>query len=135
MRLITHNMLKCNIKGLKEEDGYPLQIAAEKIDIIQAEFNPAIVRKMLERISWVALKSGYANIVGLISSSDLSAIDIDKIESVTEDNLSNEDFLRLIHHIMFEIHVQDGFLICPTTGRQFPVKDGIPNMLLHEDEV
>jgi hypothetical protein len=26
-------------------------------------------------------------------------------------------------------------LVCPETGRKFPVNKGIPNMLLHEDEV
>jgi hypothetical protein len=26
-------------------------------------------------------------------------------------------------------------LTCPETGRKFPVTKGIPNMLLHEDEV
>ena len=26
-------------------------------------------------------------------------------------------------------------LVCPETGRKFPVTDGIPNMLLNEDEV
>jgi multifunctional methyltransferase subunit TRM112 len=29
----------------------------------------------------------------------------------------------------------EGILLCPDTGRKFPIKDGIPNMILHEDEV
>ena len=29
----------------------------------------------------------------------------------------------------------EGDLVCPQTGRKFPVKNGIPNMLLNEDEV
>lgn len=29
----------------------------------------------------------------------------------------------------------EGSLICPETGRKFPVSKGIPNMLLNEDEV
>jgi multifunctional methyltransferase subunit TRM112 len=47
----------------------------------------------------------------------------------------SDEFLQQLHHVLFEVHVQDGTLVCPTTGRSFPVKDGIPNMLLHEDEV
>jgi multifunctional methyltransferase subunit TRM112 len=43
--------------------------------------------------------------------------------------------MKEIHHILFEIHIQNGFLICPESNRKFPIKDGIPNMLLHEDEV
>ena len=29
----------------------------------------------------------------------------------------------------------EGDLECPETGRKFPVAEGIPNMLLREDEV
>ena len=38
MRLITHNMLKCNVRGVKE--GYPLQIESNQTDIIPSEFDP-----------------------------------------------------------------------------------------------
>jgi multifunctional methyltransferase subunit TRM112 len=37
MRLITHNMLKCNIRGI--ENGYPLIIESEKNEIVTMEFN------------------------------------------------------------------------------------------------
>lgn len=49
--------------------------------------------------------------------------------------LADTDMLRELHNLVFEIHVQEGSLICPESGRKFPIKDGIPNMLLHEDEV
>ena len=34
-----------------------------------------------------------------------------------------------------QIEVVEGDLECPETGRKFPVTEGIPNMLLREDEV
>ena len=37
MRLITHNMLKCNVRGVQK--GYPLRIECEKLEIIPAEYN------------------------------------------------------------------------------------------------
>ena len=40
-----------------------------------------------------------------------------------------------LHRVLFDIHVLEGFLVCPDTGRQFPIKEGIPNMILHEDEL
>jgi hypothetical protein len=40
MRLITHNMLKCNIKGLEPEQGYPLAIECEKQEVIPQEYHP-----------------------------------------------------------------------------------------------
>ena len=33
------------------------------------------------------------------------------------------------------MEVLEGALICPETGRRFPITGGIPNMLLNEDEV
>ncbi|CAD5188584.1 unnamed protein product [Musa acuminata subsp. malaccensis] len=49
--------------------------------------------------------------------------------------LGSEDFLHRFHHALLEIDVEEGALVCPETGRGFPVNKGIPNMLLHEDEV
>lgn len=47
----------------------------------------------------------------------------------------DDDMLRRLHRLLFEVAVVEGSLVCPESGRRFPVKDGIPNMLLHEDEV
>ena len=47
----------------------------------------------------------------------------------------NEDFLKAAHHVMMEVEVVEGELECPETGRKFPISEGIPNMLLREDEV
>ena len=38
MRLVTHNMLKCNIKGVG--NGYPLIIQVENMEIVAMEYNP-----------------------------------------------------------------------------------------------
>jgi len=37
--------------------------------------------------------------------------------------------------MFLQVEVKEGFLVCPETGRQFPITNGIPNMLLNEDEV
>ncbi|KAL8241277.1 hypothetical protein R6Q59_014632 [Mikania micrantha] len=49
--------------------------------------------------------------------------------------LDSDEFLRKFHHALLELHLQEGALVCPETGRRFPVNKGTPNMLLHEDEV
>ena len=41
----------------------------------------------------------------------------------------------MLHRVLFDIHVLGGHLVCPDTGRRFPIHDGIPNMILHEDEL
>ena len=117
MRLITHNMLKCNIKGV--ENGYPLRIEASSVEHVEAEYDEHLARRMLTKINLAAVHSAITDLKLNISVSD------------SEDD-SN---LRLIHHVLFEVHVIEGILICPESGRRFPIKDGIPNMLLHEDEV
>lgn len=52
-----------------------------------------------------------------------------------EDFELNEDFLKKVHHILLEVEVINGELLCPESGRKFPINDGIPNMLLNEDEI
>lgn len=34
-----------------------------------------------------------------------------------------------------QVEVEEGSLVCPESGKKFPIKNGIPNMLLNEDEV
>ena len=34
-----------------------------------------------------------------------------------------------------QVEVKEGELECPESGRKFNITNGIPNMLLHEDEV
>jgi multifunctional methyltransferase subunit TRM112 len=33
------------------------------------------------------------------------------------------------------VHVLEGDLVCPESARKFPIKNGIPNMLLNQDEI
>ena len=37
--------------------------------------------------------------------------------------------------ICWQVEVVEGELECPESGRKFPISEGIPNMLLREDEV
>ena len=55
MRLITHNMLQCNIKGVK--NGFPLGIEAGEVRDEEAEFNPEFVKVTAVLISKMLLRS------------------------------------------------------------------------------
>ena len=37
--------------------------------------------------------------------------------------------------LLFKIDIVEGNLVCMETQRKFPITNGIPNMLLNEDEV
>ena len=47
----------------------------------------------------------------------------------------NTQLLENLYHVLFNVHVEDGYLQCPDTQRKFPILNGIPNMILHEDEI
>ncbi len=47
----------------------------------------------------------------------------------------DDEFLKTMHRVLMEYEVEEGELICPETGRKFPISKGIPNMLLQENEV
>ncbi|KAK3195771.1 hypothetical protein Dsin_027081 [Dipteronia sinensis] len=123
MKLLTHNMLSSNIKGVT--NGFPLLIEVEKVIEKPVDFNPDFLKNMFLKVDWKALVDasrslGYAELPE--ETPESSAIDSD-------------DFLRKFHHALLELHLEEGALVCPETERKFPVTKGIPNMLLHEDEV
>ncbi|PSR99882.1 Multifunctional methyltransferase subunit TRM112-like protein [Actinidia chinensis var. chinensis] len=122
MRLLTHNMLSSNIKGVT--NGFPLLIEAEKVVEKPVDFNPDFLRNIFPKIDWKALVAA-ARAVGYGELPDTA--DAAMLES--------DDFLRHLHHALLQLHLEEGALVCPETGRRFPVNKGIPNMLLHEDEV
>jgi len=121
MRLITHNMLACNIKGVKS--GFPLRIEAESVEVKEADFNPEFLKRMIPKLEWKA----FVDAAVALNVSGLPA-------EVTPEIMEDEEFLKKFHHALLELHVEEGALICPETGRRFPVSKGIPNMLLNEDE-
>ncbi|KAL0033794.1 hypothetical protein WJX77_005345 [Trebouxia sp. C0004] len=98
MKLLTHNMLACNIKGVT--NGYPFKIDATKVEEVDTDFDPDFLRNIWPRIEWKALKEA--------------------AESLGMTGLPSE--------------VEEGALVCPETGRRFTVLNGIPNLLLNEDE-
>mmetsp|Transcript_24322 Transcript_24322/g.43982 ORF Transcript_24322/g.43982 Transcript_24322/m.43982 type:complete len:126 (-) Transcript_24322:127-504(-) len=125
MRLLTHNFLKSNVKGT--EKGYPLKIEATEIVTEETPVDATFCVKMLSKLNYDALlgavrelKEGGAEVPDL----PLEASDIKESETMAQ-----------FHRVLFDIHVMEGHLICPDTGRRFPIKGGIPNMVLHEDEI
>ncbi|XP_045790833.1 multifunctional methyltransferase subunit TRM112 homolog A-like [Trifolium pratense] len=122
MRLLTHNMLSSNIRGVV--NGFPLKIEAVKVVEKSVDMNTDFLKNMFEKIEWKAfveasVSMGYTE---LPEEADSSMLDSD-------------EFLSRFHHALLELHLEEGVLVCPETGRRFPVSKGIPNMLLHEDEV
>ena len=53
MKLLTHNMLSCHIKGV--QNGFPFKIEATKVDEVDADYDPDFLRRMYPRLEWSAL--------------------------------------------------------------------------------
>ncbi|XP_047950337.1 multifunctional methyltransferase subunit TRM112 homolog A-like [Salvia hispanica] len=122
MRLLTHNMLSSNIKGVTS--GFPLRIEVEKVVEKEVELNADFLRNMFAKVEWKALVE---------ASKTLGYTELP--DNVEPSMLDSDEFLNRFHHALLELHLEEGALVCPETGRKFPVNKGIPNMLLHEDEV
>jgi len=124
MKLLTHNMLTS--KSMKTVvTGYPLEIQARDVKVMEVEFNQEFVARIIPKVDWECLCRAAEQLGHL---DDLPIVKPDNFES-------NIDFLKKAHHVLLEVEVINGDLICPESSRKFPVTDGIPNMLLNEDEI
>ncbi|EQC34803.1 hypothetical protein SDRG_07608 [Saprolegnia diclina VS20] len=123
MRLITHNMLYCNKKGVS--NGFPLRLSADETEVVASDFNADFVKKMLAKIDYAAFH-GAATSLGVADGLP---------SAMTEADMANDEVLKKVQHALLDVHVKKGTLTCPESGREFPIVDGIPNMLLREDEV
>mmetsp|Transcript_10620 Transcript_10620/g.15346 ORF Transcript_10620/g.15346 Transcript_10620/m.15346 type:complete len:152 (-) Transcript_10620:504-959(-) len=151
MRLLTHNFLKSNARGT--EHGFPLKIEASSISYEETQYEEELVRKMLSKMDLPVLLAAAQELIDCSNTNnydasmipDLSTITLEEIRNCTlespaesssgKDGMATEALLKSLHTILFDIHIMEGHLICPGTGRKFPIHDGIPNMILHEDEV
>ncbi|CEJ02632.1 hypothetical protein G6F70_008892 [Rhizopus microsporus] len=123
MRLITHNMLQCHVKNCNTNN-FPLRFEDAQVELIEAEFNPDFMANVLNKLDWDALRNTAIQ------------LGIDTLpEKIPENAEENEEFLKVLHSVILETHVQQGQMICPNCNHVYKIKDGIPNMLLAEHEI
>jgi len=53
---------------------------------------------------------------------------------LSQEMANDPAFMQALYHVLMNVHLIKGVLTCPVTGREFPVQDGIPNMMLEEEE-
>merc|ERR1712156_360964 len=124
MKLITHNFLQSIVKGVTKP--YPLLIKSTETDAFEVDFSEENVKSMISRLEYPALLSALKDISYNHSLPEKLP---ENIESL------GDDLVKQLHHILFEVEVMEGCLVCPESGREFPITRGIPNMLLTEEEV
>lgn len=121
VRLITHNLLACHAKGCTTNN-FPLQFRDAQVALRDAEFNPDFLRGFLPKIEWPALVDA-ARQLG------------DTSLPLQQPDMLDDDFLRALHHVLLELHVEEGAMVCPNCQHLYPISNGIPNMLLAEHEI
>ncbi|TFK96509.1 hypothetical protein BDV98DRAFT_555237 [Pterulicium gracile] len=121
VRLITHNLLACHAKGCTSNN-FPLQLKDVQLEQREAEFNPDFLRRFMPKLDWGAL--------------------VDTARQLGDDSLPleqpemfDDDFLRKLHHVLLEVSVEEGAMVCPNCSHIYPISNGIPNMLLAENEI
>jgi len=121
VRLITHNLLACHAKGCTANN-FPLQVRDAQLALRAAEFNANFLRGFLPRLEWPAL----VDTARQLGDESLPAEPPEMVD---------EEFLRRLHHVLLEIHIEEGAMVCPNCGHVYPIASGIPNMLLAEHEI
>lgn len=98
-----------------------LVLQATETRLIETEYNAEFVQRILPKMDWPVLKEAASHL----------GLDVPAEPPKETDN----DALKKVHHALVEFEIVQGELICPETGRKFPISQGIPNMLCNEDEV
>lgn len=145
MRLLTHNLLACHAKGCgSSSNNFPLQLQNVQLELIEAEYNDVFLRGFLPKLAWPALFTTARQVRTLGINRQLG---VETIPENPPDFLStppSEEFLRALHHVLLEvrcswthwkIHVSEGEMVCPNCSHIYPIRSGIPNMLLAEHEI
>ena len=126
MKAITHNLLMCNIKKCIEGDNnYPFIIIGKEVINKECEFNIEATKKLYERQDKKALNQ---------FCKDLNLFKYD-FTNVNDDLKKEKEFWQYVHKILNETLIISGFLKCPNCQREFPIKNGIVDMVLRDDEM
>lgn len=124
-----------NIIFLRTENGYPLQIEVKSVRCENSPVNKEFLLNVLPKVNYPALRSAVQQ-MSHHCEPPLPEIpeNLDVSDTEGNKNLDDETMTNL-HRVLLDVYLVEGWLVCPDTGRKFPVKDSIPNMILHEDEI
>ncbi|UZJ51281.1 hypothetical protein CBS101457_000601 [Exobasidium rhododendri] len=127
MRLLTHNLLACHSRSCTQtSNNYPLQCREVKLELQETEYNEAFLRGFLPKLEWDAL---------IKTAKELGDTSLPEKSPDINDPMMDEEVLKNLHRVLLEMHVTEGQLVCPNCSHIFPIRNGIPNMLLAEHEI
>ena len=116
MRLLSHNLLICNVAKC-EKNNFPLIIEVEKSIYRSSDFNRENIKKLVRKLDWFALYKTVTDMGETSFPKDLTA-----------EYLENEENLRKLHRIILDVLLS---IARPTSSRESCcaqiAKDSIPS--------
>lgn len=131
VRLITHNLLACHAKGCTSNN-FPLRFQdVTQIEVRDAELNPEFLKRFIPRLEWTALVDSAKQVRLLRNFSNVAhKMQIGNTSlPLSQPDMLDDDFLQTLHHVLLEIHIEQGAMVCPGCGHVYPILNGIPNMV------
>ncbi|KAK9899004.1 Trm112p-domain-containing protein [Cystobasidium minutum MCA 4210] len=131
MRLLTHNLLACHARSCNAPTNFPLQLKdVSSLEVIEAEQNFDFLTGLIE-----GSKLDYKALVGAAKQLGDTTLPDEEPAAFTDVEKLDEELLQKLHHVLLELHVQEGAMVCPSCSHVYNIKAGIPNMLLAEHEI
>ncbi|KXN90731.1 Multifunctional methyltransferase subunit trm112 [Leucoagaricus sp. SymC.cos] len=115
VRLVTHNLLACHAKDCTTNN-FPLIFQNVQLEIREADFNPDFIKTFLPKVEWNAL---------VRTARELGDTSLPE----EQPEMIDDEFLKNLHHVLFEVHIVEGAMVCPNCKHVYPISDGIPNMV------
>ena len=133
MRLLSHNFLQSPLSST------PLLIVPTQVLHTPTPCNEEMVAKLVEggRIDGKVLREAVEAVRPLLSKTpgaeNLSEAALSALVDLTVPLPSKA--AEALHSVLLDVHVQAGDLVDEVTGRKFRIENGIPNLILLEDEI
>ena len=111
VRLITHNLLACHVKGCTSNN-FPLQFQDVQIEMREADFNPDFLRGFMPKIEWQALVDSARQVrrpkalptprrIFFFNQFRVQLGDTSLPPEMPE--MMDDEFLKTLHHVLFEV--------------------------------
>ena len=136
MRLLSHNLLQSPLSQL------PLNIKPDSTLIHSpTPPNTELIANLLQN-SKLDLPTLLAAVTSLASPLSAITTSLPPTASVIITSLIADPLqtlptasLETLHTLLMDVHVQDGGMVDQDSGREFRIENGIPNLILLEDEL
>lgn len=116
MRILSHNSLKCPAKNVSV--GFPLKLEVDELEVVETNCNPGFIKSLLPTLDWDAINIA-AHAIGLKGIPDKFDMNL----------MDDNDFVLAMHNLLLDIHIIKGYLVCPESGRRFPIENRIVDMM------